>query len=564
MKATISKVFFGLCFFLVVRISIRFNWFQSLVTSNFFKSNGTLENYIKFFILFSLIYFLWRRIKYCERFNQLPGLKTNFGIIGNLKEIYFALKRTSNEGIALQELLNSFSLLTSKKEKGLFTFWLGPKPCVLVTSPESIRQILCDHGDLRKGLHYELLEMVLGRGLITSRGEKWQYHRKLLTPTFNFKILESFISNMMSNVRIFLENLEQEARSNPDRLIEDISRYTFPCTYEILLQTSMGINPEKPIDEKCVNLRHFHPLLTKLTDMMLKPWLWLFKYKYIRPLTTYGRMLNKHIVPVLAFGEQLISDRLAYISKVDTMNNYFTNNKEPFMDTLLREHMKDPQRFTLTDVRDEVHTFIGAGHDTTGWTLTYVLFLLGHHPEVQEKVQEEIDSFFNSFEKESDITIDSLKELKYLEAVIKETLRLYTPIPLVTRQIDQDLHLNQFVIPAGAQIGLGLSQLHRNPEYWSEPARFKPERFIDFKAHPYTFIPFSAGPRNCVGQRFAMVQLKSLLSFILKEYTIQSLDAIDSILISGAPIALTHQSIRIKIFHRSSPLEMATSNDIFH
>ena len=229
------------------------------------------------------------------------------------------------------------------------------------------------------------------------------------------------------------------------------------------------------------------------------------------------------------------------------------NEKEPFINTLFREHVQRPKELPMDCVRDEVNTFMSAGHDTIGWTLTYALFLVGHHPEVQAKVHEEVDNFFSKFESEDDITVDSLRELKYIDAIIKETLRLFSPIPMISRKASSDIKIGKHVIPRGSEVILGIKTLHRDPQYWNEPLKCKPERFLEGKlCHPYVFIPFSAGARNCIGQRYATVVVKSMFSFIMRRYTIKSLDSIDLIqnLTIGAPIAVSTLPIRMHFANR--------------
>lgn len=538
-----------------LRIAIHLNW---IATSHFENVINWIENNVRFqIILFCLpLYLLWRRYKYCQRFNQLPGFKTHFGIIGDLRYIWASLKRIKCAGVTISELANSIhfhSLHSKKEDRGIFVTWVAYQPLVFVFSPDLLREIL-NIKDIKKGRNYDFLRLLQGDGLVITWAKKWLYHRKLLTPAFNFKVLESFVPNMLSNVEILLSKLEQEAQSNPDRVIKDLKSFIFPCTLDILCHSSMGVDAKAQSDPNSQICDSLHVYLMAFTDVSLKPWLRMQNYSFFRPLTSFGREVNRNLKIFHDFTKKVTQERLELISNTSTSVDSESNRKvqEPFIDTCIREHLLRPKIFSLKDVRDEVNTFMSAGHDTSGWALTYALFMIGHHPHVQAKVHEEVDMFFSEMEKE-EITVESLKKLKYIDAVIKETLRLYPTVPMPSRQLDSDIKLGRFVIPRGALIMIGIHQVHRDPQYWSEPARFKPERFLEGQmCHPYAYIPFSAGPRNCIGQRYAMVQVKSLIALFMRYYSIQSLDPIESILTVGVPLAQTNSPIRVKLVGRQN------------
>lgn len=522
------------------------------------EKNEFVPTLIKYFILCIPLFLLWKRYKYCQQFSHLPGMGVRFGVIGDLKTFYQTFKRIRCPGLTSSELTSSLWYIMQSFEpqyRGIYAFWMGPQPIVTVTSPQLIGEILSGHGDLKKGQHYDFLEWAMGTGLITSTGKKWSHTRKLLTPTFHFKVLESVMPNILYNQKVLLERLEREASSNPDRQIGDIAKYIFPCTLDILCQSSMGVDTQAQKEPDSQFCKSFHELQNSMMEASFNPLLKVFWYKLLRPLTNYGRKVDKQLQTFNQLPDEAIKNRLAVVSTADVNSNCHLkqNTKEPFLDTLLREHMDRPHSFTLTDVRDEVNTFMSAGHDTTGWTLVYTLFLIGHYPEVQTRIHEELDAFFASYTNESDITIDSLKELKYTEAVVKESMRLYPPVPMVARKVEKNLKIGKWTIPAGAELAISISLAHRDPEHWDDPVRFNPERFLNNKApHPYAFIPFSAGPRNCLGQRYAMTEIKSLVAFVLNRYTIKSLDSIDSVLTYGLPVSQTKTPLRMKLIPRDN------------
>lgn len=149
------------------------------------------------------------------------------------------------------------------------------------------------------------------------------------------------------------------------------------------------------------------------------------------------------------------------------------------------------------------------GHDTTSVCLSWIFYYLGHHPEVQERLWQELDPFFEQLqsdvtsmsvdEERQQIKLDKLKDLKYLECVIKEGLRLNPSVPFVGRKVHEDMVIKDYKIPKGTIVYCFIYMLHRDPEIFPEPEKFKPERFLHENSqgrHPYAFVPFSAGPRN--------------------------------------------------------------------
>ena len=168
-----------------------------------------------------------------------------------------------------------------------------------------------------------------------------------------------------------------------------------------------------------------------------------------------------------------------------------------------------------------------AGYETTSTALSYVSYVLATHPDEQQKLQEHIDSHFDA-ETEYDMpSYDAVSQMDYLDMFIRETLRMYPIAPVViSRQSTEDFHIKDFgTIPAGTRIAIDIYRLHFDPELWGpvDPHTFYPERFAT-KRHPMAWIPFGAGPRNCVGMRFALIELKMVLVRLLKTYSLVSCD----------------------------------------
>lgn len=185
--------------------------------------------------------------------------------------------------------------------------------------------------------------------------------------------------------------------------------------------------------------------------------------------------------------------------------------------------------------------------------MTWALYLIGSHPDVQEKVHEELDSVFG---KGSDrpATMDDLGKLNYLDRVIKETLRLFPSVPLMGRVTTEDCIINNQLVPKDTEVAVLTYQIHHNKHVWDDPERFDPDRFLPknmVSRHPFAYIPFSAGPRNCIGQRFAILEEKVMLSAIFRRYNVTCPQERSDIEVNGDIILRPNGEIKTILQKRS-------------
>uniref|UniRef100_A0A672LTL8 Hydroperoxy icosatetraenoate dehydratase n=1 Tax=Sinocyclocheilus grahami TaxID=75366 RepID=A0A672LTL8_SINGR len=206
---------------------------------------------------------------------------------------------------------------------------------------------------------------------------------------------------------------------------------------------------------------------------------------------------------------------------------------------------------TEDEIVGQSFIFLLAGHETSSNTLAFACYLLALHPEFQKKLQEEVDEFFSRHE-----TADysNVQELKYLDMVICETLRLYPPAFRVARDVDQDTMVNGQLLPKGSSLEIPAGYLHYNPEHWTEPEKFIPERFTpEAKAsrHPFVYLPFGAGPRSCVGMRLAQLEIKMALLHIFRRFDMMACEDTEVPLESHTTLG-PKNGILVKIINREN------------
>jgi cytochrome P450 len=210
-----------------------------------------------------------------------------------------------------------------------------------------------------------------------------------------------------------------------------------------------------------------------------------------------------------------------------------------FLDMLLTVRDENGEPLSELAIRNEVDTFLFEGHDTTAAGLAWTLYCLAAHPEWQKKARDEVDAVLGPDRDEP--TWDEAKSrFEVLESIVKESLRLYPPVPFIVRNSDIDLNLKGYHIPKDTELMLQIYHMHRRADYWKDPESFRPERFQeDGIKHPFAFIPFSAGHRSCIGQVFAMLEEKTILVTLLKKF--------EFVLDTSVPVEITaHVILRPK------------------
>ncbi|XP_028644433.1 cytochrome P450 3A11-like isoform X2 [Grammomys surdaster] len=234
-------------------------------------------------------------------------------------------------------------------------------------------------------------------------------------------------------------------------------------------------------------------------------------------------MLNISVFP---------KDSIAFFQKfVDRMKENFQDSKQKHRVNLLQLMMnahnnskdnESHQALSDTEITAQSIIFIFAAYESTSNTLSFVLYSLATHPDIQKKLQEEID---RALPNKAPPTYDIVMEMEYLDMVLNETLRLYPTAARLGRACKKDVEINDILIPKGSAVIVPCYALHHDPEHWSEPEEFHPERFSKENMgsiDPYVYLPFGNGPRNCIGTRFALMSMKLALTKILQNFSFQS------------------------------------------
>nr|AFH35031.1 cytochrome P450 4C [Portunus trituberculatus] len=469
---------------------------------------------------------------------KLPGPRS-LPILGNALDVNVAPRELFQKVLEFREFGKAVRI------------WLGVNPYVLVSEARSAEVLLSSQKHLDKSRDYSFLHPWLGTGLLTSTGRKWHSRRKMLTPAFHFKILEDFVEVFNSQSHKMLTKLKGKADGRPF----DVFPFITLCTLDIICETAMGINinAQDNSDSEYVNAVYGIGALVQYRQT--RPWIQpdlLFRlFGYAKQHDEYLRIL--HSFSYSAIDNRRKEYQLAKLKDKEEDEDVIGKKRRlAFLDLLLN-YSETQTSLSNEDIREEVDTFMFEGHDTTAAALNWSLYLLGCHPEIQAKVHEELDSLFGDSDRP--VTMADLREMKYTENCIKEALRLFPSVPFLARELREEAVINNYRIPVGTTVMVVTYRLHRDPEQFPDPETFDPDRFLPenvAKRHPYSYVPFSAGPRNCIGQKFALMEEKIVLSSIMRHFRVENTTRREDLRILGELILRPENGNMVKLWPRSA------------
>ncbi|KAL6418341.1 hypothetical protein ACFW04_012209 [Cataglyphis niger] len=377
--------------------------------------------------------------------------------------------------VSVEEIWKLFISLFDKYYP-IFKVWSCFIYCVCIRHPDDMEIILSSNKHIEKGYVYKLLHPWLGTGLLTST------------------------------------------------------------------ETAMGISLQKYGEFQQQYRNAIHDIIKLMIYRLFKPW---FHNDLIFALSPQGRKQKKILKILHGFTEKVIAERrlyhertnYRYLENLENDKETEINDAEVFGIKKKRLAMLDlliaisrDNLLSDLDIREEVDTFMFEGHDTTAMGITFALLLLAEHKDIQKRVRIEVENAMQ--ESGGKLTMRSLQKLPYLERCLKEALRLYPSVFFIIRNIEEDLKLHSYVIPAKTMIFLNIYGVHRDPNFWSNPEVFDPDRFLPEriqKRHPYSYLPFSAGPRNCIGQRFGLLELKAMIAPLIYNFYLEPIDHLKDI-----------------------------------
>ncbi|XP_043208338.1 cytochrome P450 4V2-like isoform X3 [Amphibalanus amphitrite] len=413
-----------------------------------------------------------------------------------------------------------------RQYRGFFHLQLGVD-YVVINSPEAAEVIFSSNQHIQKGEEYESLEPWLGTGLLTSTGTKWHKRRKMLTPAFHFTILDQFMDVFNEQSQVLVAKLKDTGGQRVN-----VFPFITKATLDIICEATMGVQIKAQDGARTDYVQAVYDMGEVVFFRFMRPWL---RNDLVFRLSSLYKVQKDSLKLLHGFTDSVIRTRREELSKATSCDGGAVTDeagkkkRRAFLDLLLHSTI-DGRPLSDADIREEVDTFMFEGHDTTSAGTNWALYNLGRNPDVQQKVYDELVEVLG--DQQRPLTRDDLPKLRYLEMVIKETLRLFPPVPMIGRRLNSDTVIDGYPIPGSCNVGLLVYAIHRDPVHWPDPERFDPERFSPENSkgrHPYSYVPFSAGPRNCIGQKFALMEEKVLLASVVRTFHVTSHDSLDTI-----------------------------------
>lgn len=483
---------------------------------DFFSISSILTWAFTAVVVLLLVQFLLiatRRTHYAKLIDAIPGPYAP-PLLGNAWHFF---------GPHKQNLMTAIKLMSNFPKQPVVRFWLGTIAIVWIKEAKTAEAILSSTQHITKSTDYALLKSWIGEGLLSSTGSKWFAQRKMLTPAFHFRILDDFFAIFNEQAKVLVQKFDQLASKGSF----DVTDHVALCALDIVCESTMGqsVNAQKDNDSEYVKAVHGFGEIFMMRVFL--PWL---QNDFIYKLSSWYKKEKIYLKIMHTFSKRVISERRNYLKKnnvkweSDETDIPGQKKRRAFLDLLLLSTCNG-EFLTDEEVQEQVDTFMFAGHDTTGSSLSSIIYMLGAHPNVQKRLKEEVEQVIGLDDKI--VTKEDLDQLKYMDAVIKESLRLFPPVAVFARNLKQDAKIGEYHVPADTTIFITPYFIHRDPEMFPNPEVFDPSRFFkDTPAakNPFAFIPFSAGPRNCIGQKFAMMAQKVILCKLVQNFNIISRD----------------------------------------
>ncbi|MFP2903749.1 cytochrome P450 [Pyxidicoccus sp. 3LFB2] len=417
---------------------------------------------------------------------------------------------------------------------------LGPMTSHLIAHPDGVRHVLQEHvGNYTKDhFSYRLVSRVAGNGLLTSQGSFWLRQRRLAQPAFHRQRISAMAEAMTRATVAMLERWDTlAARGEPVGVVEEMMHLTLTIVGDALFGTSVG-------DKAAVVGPAFNVLseqtVTRFRTLRLLPPV--LPTRYDAEFRAASRALKGAVM-------ELIADRRKRPEDTGDLLSMFMLARDE--DT--GETMSDEQ------LRDEVLTMLVAGHETTATTLSWTWALLAQHPEVEAKLHAELDTVLAG----RTPTAGDVPRLGYTRMVVEEAMRLYPPAYVFSRAVKEDDVIGGFRIPRGTSVDVSPYVTHRHPDFWERPEAFLPERFspeASAQRPRYAYFPFSGGPRQCIGNGFAMMEAQLILATVAQRYRPRTLPG--HVLTPEPLITLRPKGGLPMSLERRSPVQQAPSGAV--
>ncbi|XP_010540722.1 PREDICTED: protein LUTEIN DEFICIENT 5, chloroplastic [Tarenaya hassleriana] len=474
--------------------------------------------------------FLFKGVEASEDYPKIPEAKGSIRAVRN--EPFF---------IPLYELYITYG--------GIFRLTFGPKSFLIVSDPSIAKHILKDNSKAySKGILAEILDFVMGKGLIPADGEIWRVRRRAIVPALHQKYVAAMINLFGEASDRLCQKLNAAASTGEQVEMESLfSRLTL----DIIGKAVFNYDFDSLTNDTGV-IEAVYTLLREAEDRSVSPipvWdipIWKDISPRQRKVTSALKLINNTLDDLIATCKRLVEkEELQF-------HEEYMNEQDP---SILHFLLASGDDVSSKQLRDDLMTMLIAGHETSAAVLTWTFYLLTKEPSVVTKLQEEVDSVIG----DRWPTIEDMKKLKYTTRVINESLRLYPQPPVLIRRSQENDVLGQYPITRGEDIFISVWNLHRSPLLWDEAEKFNPERWPLDGPNPnetnqnFCYLPFGGGPRKCVGDMFASFETVVAVAMLIRRFEFQIAPGAPPVRMTTGATIHTTEGLKMAVTGRTKP-----------
>ncbi|KAG1666004.1 hypothetical protein FOA52_010102 [Chlamydomonas sp. UWO 241] len=431
----------------------------------------------------------------------------------------------------------------------IFKLSFGPKNFVIISDNKYAKQILMTNADkYSKGILSEILEFVMGQGLIPADGAVWKARRRTIVPALHRKYVSSMVGMFGDCAANGCTTLDKAVASGTPVEMENF-----------FSRLSLDIIGKAVFNYEFNSLANDDPVIMAVYTVLREA-----EHRSTAPIQYWNFPGAKTLIPrqkACVEALQVVNNKLniliAESKRVwdegdEVFGEDFLSNKDP---SILHFLLAQGEEVSSKQLRDDLMTMLVAGHETTAAVLTWTMHLLAQHPDVTRRVQEEVDRVIG----DRLPTIEDIMELKFTTRVINESMRLYPQPPVLIRRALEDDTFDQYTITKGSDIFISVWNLHRSADLWKNPDDFNPDRFPTDLPIPneiteeFAYLPFGGGRRKCIGDQFALFESVVGLSTIMRRYAFTMAPGAPPVGMTTGATIHTSEGLLMNLTHRGAP-----------
>jgi cytochrome P450 len=381
-----------------------------------------------------------------------------------------------------------------------FRFYLGGiKEAIVTINPAVIQHVLKTNAENYQKSEIQVKRMghFLGKGLLTTHGEAWRTQRRLIQKGFDRKQLDALSSIMQDSLAESLRDFDRQIRVGPVDIYPQLMKMTFAMVARSLFGARLKDEDIDLVSNTICTVQEF--IVRQTIQPYMNPW-----------FEASGELRRHEEMRARADG--------VLMEYIKQRRNQAPGND--LLQNLMDARYSDGEGMSDEMVLSESMQLLVAGHETSSNGLSWLLYLLSSRPDCLERMRQEFDSVLG----DAPLSHADVPKFEFTTQVIQEGLRLYPPFWMIDREAVADDRVGDIEIPRGSTVIVYVYGAHHAPNYWESPESFAPERFIkgsEKQRTPFTYLPFGGGPRVCIGNQYAMLQILMILSDVLRRYDFQ-------------------------------------------